>query len=126
MLIEAGASTDIPDTQFGKPLFAAAKWGDAVLAEMLIAEGAKLDAVNEYGETALHQAIMSRSRAVAEVLIAHGADVNARSREGRTPLYFAENANPPAPELVQLLKDAGAQDMKRSRREKQGAAQGQP
>jgi cytohesin len=110
MLIEAGAGIDIPDTTYGTPLYAAARWGDVGLAKLLIAKGADVNAVNKYKETPLHEAVIHGDNAAAEVLIAHGADVNAKTREGQTPLDFAERMKPPAPDLLGLLRNAGGRE----------------
>lgn len=116
-LIEAGASIAIPNVKhYSTPLFAATQWGDVALVRLLLDKGADIRSVNEYGETALHQAILSQNgnrEAVVELLLAGGADVNARAKDGRTPLFFAERANPPVPELVDLLRKAGAQETKK-------------
>ncbi len=112
VLIEAGAGIDIPDTKYGTPLCAAAKWGDVGLVKLLIAKGADVNGVNKYKETPLHEAVLCGSKEVAEVLTAHGADVNAKTREGQTPLDFAERMKPPMPDLVDFLRKAGGQEGK--------------
>lgn len=59
----------------------------AEVARVLIENGADLNAKNEIEDTPLHSA---RSAQIAEVLIAAGANVNAKNRFCRTPLNTAD------------------------------------
>tara|TARA_B100001013_G_C24348103_1_gene339258 strand:- start:103 stop:423 length:321 start_codon:yes stop_codon:yes gene_type:complete len=59
------------------------------IAELLIAEGADVDADNLDGETPLHRAAFRGHEEIAELLIAKGADVNAKDELGWTPLHNA-------------------------------------
>jgi len=80
--------------------------GCAQIAQVLIDNGAQVDARNASGKTALQIAAMSRNLEVARVLIAGGADVNARGESGETPLHWAAIAM--RTEIVQLLLANGA------------------
>jgi ankyrin repeat protein len=62
----------------------------AEVARVLIENGADLNAKNEIEDTPLHSA---RSAQIAEVLIAAGANVNAKNRFCRTPLNTADGAD---------------------------------
>ena len=73
-----------PDSRCEAPLHLA---GSAAMAELLIDQGADLEA-RPYGRTALQNAARG-GKAMVEVLIARGADVNARFG-GKTPLDIAE------------------------------------
>jgi len=94
------------------PLHTAARFGRDDLAELLIARGADVAAVDEPARnTALHIAAQYGSLAVARVLVARGANVNAPNKYGRTPLDEASapydnRAN--GDRMTQLLLSAGA------------------
>jgi serine/threonine protein kinase len=80
-------------------------------AEILIANGADVNATNKNGETVLHLAVnlywtkknTTKIRIVIDFLIAKGADVNARDNEGNTPLHFTKEK-----EIAELLIAHGA------------------
>ncbi len=63
----------------------------ASLARWQLARGASLAAVDEHGDTALHEAAFARFHHAlsAEVLISLGADVHAVNHTGLTPLHCA-------------------------------------
>ncbi len=75
------------------PLHDAVLTGDVELVELLIANGADVDARDVRGYTPLHFAIQEGHTQVAKVLIVNGADVNARSVDADggdvTPLYLS-------------------------------------
>jgi ankyrin repeat protein len=107
------------------PMNVAARNGHPKSVEFLLTHGAKVNAVNDEGQTALNCALGENNPDVAEqiarLLIDHHADVNAADKEGRTPLdivieagrgssgLFAAPADdrPMAP-LTELLKKHGA------------------
>ena len=61
------------------------------IAELLISEGADVNAKGMHGHrgTPLHSAASHGHKEIAELLLAEGADVNAKSGNGSTPLLFA-------------------------------------
>lgn len=71
------------------PLKAAAANGYKTIAEILIANGAKVDAKGIADETALHFATINGQKELVELLIANGADVNVKTQGGATPLFAA-------------------------------------
>ena len=71
------------------------------IAELLIAEGADVNAKTDYEETPLHLAAFDGHKEIAELLIAGGADVNAMNGIGETPLDLATN------ETADLLRKHG-------------------
>jgi ankyrin repeat protein len=64
---------------------------DAPLVGLLIAKGAKLDAVDAAGNTALHHTAMMNARAAATALIAAGAKRGVRNAAGKTALQLARD-----------------------------------
>ena len=62
--------------------------GDVDKARRLIAAGARVNARDNSGRTALHNAALSASIDRMELLLEHGADINARDSFGKTPLSW--------------------------------------
>lgn len=88
-----GAVVDSIDTrsnQNGRRALNWAAWYDHVPAiELLLAEGAPIEAENHTGFTALHHAAEAGSLAAARALLAAGADPDHVNRVGRTPVETA-------------------------------------
>ncbi|MHC4694485.1 MAG: ankyrin repeat domain-containing protein [Planctomycetota bacterium] len=70
------------------PLALAVRMGNKDLCEVLIANGAKLEAKGSYG-TALHIAAQENHKDIVELLVARGVKVNVKDKDGLTPLYYA-------------------------------------
>lgn len=77
------------------------------LARWLIDQGAKVDVVNNRGDTPLHKSAWKGHVAAATVLISAGANVNAKNKKGMTPLDNALNQR--QTEMEQLLRKHDAQ-----------------
>jgi len=74
----------------------------------LIAQGASVNARNEFGETPLH---LAQSKEMAALLLSKGADIHARDNEfGMTPLFNAPK------EIFKLLISKGADVNVRSKK----------
>ncbi|CAK9007831.1 unnamed protein product [Durusdinium trenchii] len=99
---ESGALGDGGTT----PLMMAAHKGDVEEVKGYVKNGAKLDAQDLYGWTALRYAVRADQVEAAEALIEGGADMNLSSKSGRTPLMSA--ASNGIADMVKLLLDAGA------------------
>ena len=87
------------------------------LARILIDLGVEVNAANNRGNTALHDAIRKDFASVVEYLIARGANINAVNERDQTPLVLASTPQPiPAtnglrgtrPEVAELLRRLGA------------------
>ncbi len=58
---------------------------DAPLVELLLAKGAKIDAVDNAGNTPLHQAAAMGAEPSVQLLLARGASKTAKNKDGLTP-----------------------------------------
>src|SRR5271166_3295785 len=65
----------------------ASKKGAKQVAELLIKQGADLEATDEEGETPLHWAATWNKPEIVELLVTNGANVNAKDRSLRTPIH---------------------------------------
>jgi ankyrin repeat protein len=84
----------------------AAGGGDPACVEALLDAGAKIDARDAAGQTALHRAVRTGSRECVQKLLARDADVNAKTATRQTPLMLARLAG--RDDLVELLRSRGA------------------
>lgn len=92
LVLEAGADTDpqMPEGLFhSSPLTSASLDGLAEMVKLLLRFGAKVDAANPEGRTALHSAAIKQHVECANLLLEHGADMDCVSSSGRTPLVTA-------------------------------------
>ena len=85
------------------PLMRAAKSGDVVMMEVLIAAGADLDRTNAVGDTAIH--IAAGSPATVRFLTDEGASPDVKNKAGLTPLEALLKTRNPNAESVTLLRD---------------------
>ena len=110
--LEAGADVNAKNERDGRTLLHyAARNGDKEIAEILIAEGADVNAKNDNGQTSLHFAAIGGYMEIAKLLINNGADVNAKDRYGKTPLDWATKNK--HPEIADLLRKHGGKSGKR-------------
>jgi ankyrin repeat protein/acetyl esterase/lipase len=87
------------------PLHRAARNGQKELVKVLIANGADVNAKDNWF-TPLFYTFRCGDKELVEFLIDNGADVNAKGRWGRTPLYYAAGRGDK--ELIELFIAKGA------------------
>lgn len=71
------------------PLKVAANNDNYGVAELLLASNAEVNAGNNYGTTALHDAAYFGHKDVVALLLAHGAEIDIRNKSKQTPLHGA-------------------------------------
>ena len=110
-LLELGADIDIQNYKGKTGLHYAAKAGFLKVINLLIENGATVDAIDNDGETPLFEAIRStikngeKQRAALEALLVKGADPNVKNRKGQTPLQVATRMRrAEAGRIVELLQ----------------------
>jgi ankyrin repeat protein len=105
--LAAGANVNAGGVFRATPLHLAAWLGHKEIAELLITNGADVNAKKAVeGETPLHEAAAYGNKEIAELLIVNGANVNVKdkgtgSRVGRTALNWADG------ETADLLRKHG-------------------
>lgn len=96
------------EKEIDKELLKAIQGDEIKKAKDLIAQGASVNARNEFGETPLH---LAQSKEMAEFLLSKGADIHAKDNEfGMTPLFNAPK------EIFKLLISKGADVNARSKK----------
>ena len=66
------------------------KWNNAnETAELLLTQGAEINAKTDKGRTPLSYEAEMDAAATAELLLARGAEVNTKADKGPTPLHYA-------------------------------------
>jgi ankyrin repeat protein len=113
-LLEGDAMlVDESDSQGRTALFEAALQGLPRVTETLIARGARIDARDRGGVTALH---LARDPQTIALLVRLGASVDARDHGGATPLHLRAAA-PGSLDAVTALVAAGANTRLKNRGE---------
>ena len=84
------------------PLHNAVDSDDKEIVELLVNNGADVNATHNGGGTPLHWAARKGHKQIVELLIANGANVNAQDEDGGTPLFYTSN-----PEIADLLRKHG-------------------
>jgi ankyrin repeat protein len=92
------------------PLHWAAQKNHKEIAELLLANGADVNALNLYGDTPLHFAASAGSYDVAKVLLDHDAEVNIVDKPppSETPFHSARTEG--HQDLARLLAEHGGHD----------------
>ena len=87
-LLENGAIVDLTDDRFRTTaLMLASQQGKAAIVKLLLEHGAKVDAEDYKGRTAIYYAGLFGSMDVMEVLLSYGANVNHFMEDGASALF---------------------------------------
>src|ERR1700722_6923347 len=84
-----------------RQLFQAVAKGDIGAVQVLLANGADLDAKNERGDTPAMVAVDNRNVAMLKLLLEKGADISARNHHEETALTEASRSM--NPELLRII-----------------------
>jgi len=102
--LDAGVDVNAKDDSGWTLLHSTAGYGHKKIAELLIAEGADVNAMGGLLEwTPLHQAAFGSHKEIVEVLIGKGADVNAKTKNGFTSLDISSESD-----IAGYLREQGA------------------
>ena len=74
-----------------------------VIAGLLIKHGAKIDARDKEGLTALHRAVMAINKKNIRMLLRNGASLNVKNRYGMTPFEWVLCNDNPDLDSLKLL-----------------------
>jgi ankyrin repeat protein len=113
LLLDGGADANATNIKRRTALMIFARQGaqlDAGIARQLLDKGARLDAVDETGKSALMYAAQSGHVALARELVDRGASLSLTDGDGRSALTIAMQAGNKA--LVKLLEPAGSSPSK--------------
>jgi cytohesin len=109
--LDKGVDVDEGDDSWPEmtPLHYAADEGHTEVVELLIANGADVNAKDEEGWTPFHLAAYWGGKDIVELLIAAGADVNAKNNWIGTPLDIATHPENPidTAETADLIRKHG-------------------
>jgi len=108
LLLDTGVcDVNIADKEgFTALMCVASNYNKHEIAELLINNGANVNAINKNGETALIRAIKIRNFNVIELLIKHNCNVNLFNKNSNPPLLEAIDVK--QPKIADLLINAGA------------------
>ena len=110
LVIQDDSILNLKDNVGNTPLHHAAIIGSVSISisitELLIANGADINAVNTQQNTPLHEAINNKNDEVSELLIIKGADIHKQNIIGNSPLHIAAHKSRRA--IAELLIDRGA------------------
>jgi len=108
-LLNRGADPNMADARGDTPLILAAGIGFEEAGAYMLAKGAKVDAINRRGETALAIAVQQRQPRMVELLLRAGANPDRPDRvSGYTPRDYAkrDTRNPQILKLIETIKPA--------------------
>ena len=106
ILVSSRSLRESSDRTGFRPLHLAARHGVADVLNILLRNGADLEAKCNRGGTPLHQAVISSHPQIIRAMLAKGADLKAADASGLTPLHHAAASS--GAEVVDILLSAGS------------------
>ena len=106
MLVSSRSLRETSDRAGFRPLHLAARHGVADVLNILLRDGADLEAKCNRGGTPLHQAVISSHPQIIREMLAKGADLTAADASGLTPLHRAAASS--EVDVVNILLSAGS------------------
>lgn len=107
-LISIGLDVNARDMEGFTTLMRAARLKDTTLLRLALENGAEVNAVNEYGESAMWDAIGHNNPAALQILIGQGVDTQQADFEGQSPVDAAQVMG--YDEILKLLQEAEQED----------------
>lgn len=110
ILLSLGADVNAVNKNGTTPLMFACRQGKIEVVKILLDAGAKVNWATPQGQTALLDGVLDGVQEnrtdIVKLLLAHGANVEAKNKLGDSAMQIAKGN----PELIDLLKQAGATD----------------
>lgn len=80
------------------------------IIETLCAHGANVNAINKYGCSCLHLAVVTKELAIIKILCEYGANLNITSANGQTPIHLVISAGEGSisVSIIKMLAEHGA------------------
>jgi ankyrin repeat protein len=105
--IKEGMNVNFHDTEGITPLYCAVRNGNQFIADLLLKNGASIQAVTKTGYTILHAASFSGLISIVRQCLGNKPDINARDTWcGWTPIHLASKQG--RTQIIRLLVNAGA------------------
>ena len=123
ILQKRGLPVDALDDHHQTPLFAAAREGNEICADWLIAEGCAVDHPDFRGETPLCIAFRNSQMQMVMKLLKHGASLHVKDIGGRQPPFFA---NPIFRRAFMEMRAQETPETSSPKKRKRGQAEDQP
>jgi uncharacterized protein len=102
LLLDRGADPNQRSWGFHKTaLFQAACDGDIEICKLLLEHRADVNALDDFANSALREAIQARKPRVVELLLQHGADPDQKNKDGHTMRDLATKYG--TPEIIDLI-----------------------
>lgn len=97
----------IPAVQHGTPLLVACDYGHIELVKFLLSKKCAIDAINDFGNSALHISCEREFFDIIKLLLSAKIEVDMKNESGQTPLHIASNRG--NLEIAKLLISHNAQ-----------------
>jgi ankyrin repeat protein len=111
LVVRGEADVNVHDKELMTPLHIAAAKGSVNALHLLLDYGAKIEAIDTYGNTAIHWAAIHGQDDIIDELILRGAQLNCVNNDGITPLHLASASTMGSSALDVLLTNKESIDI---------------